>query len=155
MQLSQDERYKLLQKHDQRDRAMLLLQIINRQIQFAQIKHDIQNQTRRDLDQQQREYFLHQQIKNIQSELGEGENSDVVELERKAQKLNMPQKVADTFKREIDKFKKINPQSPDYSIQLNYLQTIVALPWGIGTNDNLNIKNAERVLERDHYGMER
>lgn len=155
MQLSQDERYKLLQKHDQRDRAMLLLQIINRQIQFAQIKHDIQNQTRRDLDQQQREYFLHQQIKNIQSELGEGENSDVVELERKAQKLNMPQKVADTFKREIDKFKRINPQSPDYSIQLNYLQTIVALPWGIGTNDNLNIKNAERVLERDHYGMEK
>ena len=155
MQLSQDERYKLLQKHDQRDRAMLLLQIINRQIQFAQIKHDIQNQTRRDLDQQQREYFLHQQIKNIQSELGEGENSDVVELERKAQKLNMPQKVADTFKREIDKFKKINPQSPDYSIQLNYLQTIVALSWGIGTNDNLNIKNAERVLERDHYGMEK
>lgn len=155
MQLSQDERYKLLQKHDQRDRAMLLLQIINRQIQFAQIKHDIQNQTRRDLDQQQREYFLHQQIKNIQSELGEGENSDVVELERKAQKLNMPQKVADTFKREIDKFKKINPQSPDYSIQLNYLQTIVALPWGIDTNDNLNIKNAERVLERDHYGMEK
>lgn len=155
MQLSQDERYKLLQKHDQRDRAMLLLQIINRQIQFAQIKHDIQNQTRRDLDQQQREYFLHQQIKNIQSELGEGENSDVVELERKAQKLNMPQKVADTFKREIDKFKKINQQSPDYSIQLNYLQTIVALPWGIGTNDNLNIKNAERVLERDHYGMEK
>ena len=155
MQLSQDERYKLLQKHDQRDRAMLLLQIINRQIQFAQIKHDIQNQTRRDLDQQQREYFLHQQIKNIQSELGEGENSDVVELERKAQTLNMPQKVADTFKREIDKFKKINPQSPDYSIQLNYLQTIVALPWGIGTNDNLNIKNAERVLERDHYGMEK
>ncbi len=155
MQLSQDERYKLLQKHDQRDRAMLLLQIINRQIQFAQIKHDIQDQTRRDLDQQQREYFLHQQIKNIQSELGEGENSDVVELERKAQKLNMPQKVADTFKREIDKFKKINPQSPDYSIQLNYLQTIVALPWGIGTNDNLNIKNAERVLERDHYGMEK
>lgn len=155
MQLSQDERYKLLQKHDQRDRAMLLLQIINRQIQFAQIKHDIQNQTRRDLDQQQREYFLHQQIKNIQSELGEGENSDIVELERKAQKVNMPQKVADTFKREIDKFKKINPQSPDYSIQLNYLQTIVALPWGIGTNDNLNIKNAERVLERDHYGMEK
>ena len=155
MQLSQDERYKLLQKHDQRDRAMLLLQIINRQIQFAQIKHDIQNQTRRDLDQQQREYFLHQQIKNIQSELGEGENSDIVELERKAQKLNMPQKVADTFKREIDKFKKINPQSPDYSIQLNYLQTIVALPWGIGNNDNLNIKNAERVLERDHYGMEK
>ena len=155
MQLSQDERYKLLQKHDQRDRAMLLLQIINRQIQFAQIKHDIQNQTRRDLDQQQREYFLHQQIKNIQSELGEGENSDVVELERKAQKLNMPQKVADTFKREIDKFKKINPQSPDYSIQLNYLQTIVAVPWGIGTNDNLNIKTAERVLELDYYGMQK
>lgn len=155
MQLSQDERYKLFQLHDQRERALHLLQIINRETQFAQIKHDIQNQTRRELDQQQREYFLHQQIKNIQSELGENENNDVADLEKKAKTLAMPPKVAETFKREIEKFKRINPQSPDYSVQLNYLQTIVALPWGIGTEDNLNIKNAEHVLERDHYGMEK
>ena len=155
MQLTQDDRYKLFQIHDVRERAMHLLQIINREIQFAQIKHDIQNQTRRDLDQQQREYFLHQQMKNIQTELGEDGNSDATELEDKASKLDMPAKVAETFKREVEKFKRINPQSPDYNMQLNYLQTIVALPWGIDTKDNLNIKNAERVLDRDHYGMEK
>ena len=155
MQLTQDDRYKLFQIHDVRERAMHLLQIINREVQFAQIKHDIQNQTRRDLDQQQREYFLHQQMKNIQSELGEDGNNDATELEDKASKLYMPTKVAETFKREVEKFKRINPQSPDYNMQLNYLQTIVSLPWGIDTKDNLNIKNAERVLDRDHYGMEK
>lgn len=155
MQLTQDDRYKLFQIHDVRGRAMHLLQIINREVQFAQIKHDIQSQTRRDLDQQQREYFLHQQMKNIQSELGEDGNNDATELEDKASKLYMPTKVAETFKREVEKFKRINPQSPDYNMQLNYLQTIVSLPWGIDTKDNLNIKNAERVLDRDHYGMEK
>lgn len=155
MQLTQDDRYKLFQIHDVRERAMHLLQIINREVQFAQIKHDIQSQTRRDLDQQQREYFLHQQMKNIQSELGEDGNNDATELEDKASKLCMPTKVAETFKREVEKFKRINPQSPDYNMQLNYLQTIVSLPWGIDTKDNLNIKNAERVLDRDHYGMEK
>lgn len=155
MQLTQDDRYKLFQIHDVRERAMHLLQIINREVQFAQIKHDIQSQTRRDLDQQQREYFLHQQMKNIQSELGEDGNNDATELEDKASKLYMPTKVAETFKREVEKFKRINPQSPDYNMQLNYLQTIVSLPWGIDTKDNLNIKNAERVLDRDHYGMEK
>lgn len=155
MQLTQDDRYKLFQIHDVRERAMHLLQIINREIQFAQIKHDIQSQTRRDLDQQQREYFLHQQMKNIQNELGEDGNNDAMELEDKASKLCMPTKVAETFKREVEKFKRINPQSPDYNMQLNYLQTIVSLPWGIDTKDNLNIKNAERVLDRDHYGMEK
>lgn len=155
MQLTQDDRYKLFQIHDVRERAMHLLQIINREVQFAQIKHDIQSQTRRDLDQQQREYFLHQQMKNIQSKLGEDGNNDATELEDKASKLYMPTKVAETFKREVEKFKRINPQSPDYNMQLNYLQTIVSLPWGIDTKDNLNIKNAERVLDRDHYGMEK
>lgn len=155
MQLTQDDRYKLFQIHDVRERAMHLLQIINREVQFAQIKHDIQSQTRRDLDQQQREYFLHQQMKNIQNELGEDGNNDATELEDKASKLYMPTKVAETFKREVEKFKRINPQSPDYNMQLNYLQTIVSLPWGIDTKDNLNIKNAERVLDRDHYGMEK
>lgn len=155
MQLTQDDRYKLFQIHDVRERAMHLLQIINREVQFAQIKHDIQSQTRRNLDQQQREYFLHQQMKNIQSELGEDGNNDATELEDKASKLYMPTKVAETFKREVEKFKRINPQSPDYNMQLNYLQTIVSLPWGIDTKDNLNIKNAERVLDRDHYGMEK
>lgn len=155
MQLSQEDRYTLFQLHDMRERAFKLLQMLNRECQFAQIKHDIQNQTREELDQQQREYFLHQQIKNIQTELGEDGNSDVTEIERKAEGLTFPDKVKELFKREVEKLKRLNQQSPDYNIQLNYLQTLVALPWGINTEDNLSIKNAEHVLERDHYGMEK
>ena len=155
MQLSQEDRYTLFQLHDMRERAFKLLQMLNRECQFAQIKHDIQNQTREELDQQQREYFLHQQIKNIQTELGEDGNGDVVEIERKAEKLTFPDKVKELFKREVEKLKRLNQQSPDYNVQLNYLQTLVALPWGINTEDNLSIKNAEHVLERDHYGMEK
>lgn len=155
MQLSQEDRYTLFQLHDMRERAFKLLQMLNRECQFAQIKHDIQNQTREELDQQQREYFLHQQIKNIQTELGEDGNSDVAEIERKAEKLTFPDKVKELFKREVEKLKRLNQQSPDYNVQLNYLQTLVALPWGINTEDNLSIKNAEHVLERDHYGMEK
>ena len=155
MQLSQEDRYTLFQLHDMRERAFKLLQMLNRECQFAQIKHDIQNQTREELDQQQREYFLHQQIKNIQTELGEDGNNDVTEIERKAEGLTFPDKVKELFKREVEKLKRLNQQSPDYNIQLNYLQTLVALPWGINTEDNLSIKNAEHVLERDHYGMEK
>lgn len=155
MQLSQEDRYTLFQLHDMRERAFKLLQMLNRECQFAQIKHDIQNQTREELDQQQREYFLHQQIKNIQTELGEDGNSDVAEIERNAEKLTFPDKVKELFKREVEKLKRLNQQSPDYNVQLNYLQTLVALPWGINTEDNLSIKNAEHVLERDHYGMEK
>lgn len=102
MQLSQEDRYTLFQLHDMRERAFKLLQMLNRECQFAQIKHDIQNQTREELDQQQREYFLHQQIKNIQTELGEDGNSDVAEIERKAEKLTFPDKVKELFKREVE-----------------------------------------------------
>lgn len=155
MSFTQEERFVLFQKHDLKERAFHLLQLLNRECQFAQLKRNIQNQTRTELDQQQKEYFLHQQIKNIQSELGEDENGDVAELENKAESLAFPKKVAQTFQRELDKLKRINPQAPDYNVQLNYLQTIVGLPWGITTEDNLNVKNASRVLNRDHYGMEK
>ena len=120
------------------------------------MKRNIQNRTREDLDQQQKEYFLQQQIKNIQSELGDdSQNDDVREIMEKAKWLKMPDKVAATFNREVEKLKHINMQSPDYNVQLNYLQTLVSLPWGKDTKDNLNIKNAERILNRDHYGMEK
>ena len=92
---------------------------------------------------------------NAKTELGEDGNSDVAEIERKAEKLTFPDKVKELFKREVEKLKRLNQQSPDYNVQLNYLQTLVALPWGINTEDNLSIKNAEHVLERDHYGMEK
>ena len=129
---------------------------MNRESQYATLKRNIQNRTREDLDQQQKEYFLQQQIKNIQSELGDdSQNDDVREIMEKAKWLKMPDKVAATFNREVEKLKHINMQSPDYNVQLNYLQTLVSLPWGKDTKDNLNIKNAERILNRDHYGMEK
>lgn len=156
MPLPADDRYALFCEHDLKKRAYQLLQLIGRECQFAQIKRDIENQTKRELDQQQREYFLQQQIKNIQSELGDdGKNADVTDLKQKAEKLNMPEKAKTAFQRELDRLSRVNPQSPDYNVQLNYLQTIVQLPWGQMTEDNLDIKHAERVLARDHYGMER
>ena len=155
MAFSLDERYELFLEHDLKRRAFKLLQLLNRECQFAQLKHEIQEQTREELDQQQKEFFLHQQIKNIQSELGEDENGDVADLEEKASRLVFPEKVEAVFRRELEKLKRINPQVPDYNVQLNYLQTIVSLPWGIHTDDNLNIRNAERILNRDHYGMEK
>ena len=151
-----EEKSELLAINDEKERAFKLLSILNRESQYATLKRNIQNRTREDLDQQQKEYFLQQQIKNIQSELGDDlQNDDVREIMEKAKWLKMPDKVAATFNREVEKLKHINMQSPDYNVQLNYLQTLVSLPWGKDTKDNLNIKNAERILNRDHYGMEK
>lgn len=151
-----EEKSELLAINDEKERAFKLLSILNRESQYATLKRNIQNRTREDLDQQQKEYFLQQQIKNIQSELGDdSQNDDVREIMEKAKWLKMPDKVAATFNREVEKLKHINMQSPDYNVQLNYLQTLVSLPWGKNTKDNLNIKNAERILNRDHYGMEK
>lgn len=155
MPLGGKDRFALFAEHDLKKRALALLQIVNRECQFAQIKHDIQDQTRQELDKQQKEYFLQQQIKNIQSELGNGENADVAALEKKAAGLKLPEKTRAVFDREMEKLRRTNPQNPDYNVQLNFLQTVVSLPWGVTTQDNLNIKNAARILERDHYGMER
>lgn len=151
-----EEKSELLAINDEKERAFKLLSILNRESQYATLKRNIQNRTREDLDQQQKEYFLQQQIKNIQSELGDdSQNDDVREIMEKAKWLKMTDKVAATFNREVEKLKHINMQSPDYNVQLNYLQTLVSLPWGKDTKDNLNIKNAERILNRDHYGMEK
>ena len=151
-----EEKSELLAINDEKERAFKLLSILNRESQYATLKRNIQNRTREDLDQQQKEYFLQQQIKNIQSELGDdSQNDDVREIMEKAKWLKMPDKVAATFNREVEKLTHINMQSPDYNVQLNYLQTLVSLPWGKDTKDNLNIKNAERILNRDHYGMEK
>ena len=150
-----EEKDRLLQIDEVKVRAYQLLGILNREAQFGRLKEQIQNKTREELDQQQKEYFLQQQIKNIQSELGEAQNSDVVELREKAKQKEMPQNVQALFEKEVGKLEHINPQSPDYNVQLNYLSTLTALPWGTYTTDNLDIKHAERTLNRDHYGLEK
>lgn len=149
------EKSELLGEGDQKKRSYRLLSILNRECQYALLKQNIQEQTREELEQQQKEYFLQQQIKNIQQELGEASNTDVRDLQDKADALDMPGKVRAVFARELEKLGRVNPQSPDYNVQLNYLQTLVSLPWGKETGDNLSIRNARRTLDHDHYGMEK
>ena len=150
-----EEKVQLLRYNNLKDRMYRLIQILNREVRLAEIKHAIQVRTREDIDRQQRDYFLHQQIKNIQEELGDGQDSEIDELRGKGLRMNWPKEVADTFEKELAKLERINPQAPDYSVQLTYLQTMLALPWGIYTEDNLSITHAEKTLNKAHYGLEK
>lgn len=146
----------LLEEDNMKLRLFKLLKVLNRETQFLHIKKNIQNKTRADIDEQQKEYFLHQQIKNIREELGDsGESEDKRELKKKAFLKPWPDEVSKLFAKELAKLDNINPQSPDYSVLLNYLQTLVSLPWGVYTKDRLDLKRAQRVLDRNHYGMEK
>ena len=151
--ISVKEKIELLKTTNPKSRAMQLLSLLNREIEFASLKADIQKKTREDLDQQQREYFLRQQISNIQEELGETEASDIKELREKLMTLTLPSPTRETLTREIDKLEHINPQSPDYQVLLNYLQTVLSMPWGKYSEDNIDIHKAELTLNRDHYGI--
>ena len=122
---------------------------------MALIKQDIQLRTREDLDKQQKEYFLQQQIKNIQDELGTGQDEEVENLRDKAAKKQWNEEVGKIFDRELAKLERLNPQSPDYNVQLSYLQVLLSLPWNVYSQDSLNIQNAEKVLNKDHYGLEK
>ena len=149
------EKIQLLQHDSLKERIYGLIQLLNREVRLAAIKHSIQMRTREDIDRQQKEYFLQQQIKNIQDELGGGQESEVEELRMKASTKLWNKEIGELFEKEISKLERINPQSPDYNVQLTYLQTLLALPWNIFTTDNLNIQNAEKTLNKDHYGLEK
>ena len=154
--LKKDEKIELLGKEDLRARTYRLLEILNREVQLAEIKESIQMRAREDIDQQQREYFLQQQIKTIQDELGgSGQEQEIEEMRQKAAKMKWNDEVKNVFLKELDKLERTHSQSPDYSVQLNYLQTMLSLPWNIYTVDNLNLTNAERALNKDHYGLEK
>ncbi len=154
--LKKDEKVELLQMNSLKDRGYRLLEILNREVQLAEIKASIQMRTREDIDQQQREYFLQQQIKTIQNELGGGsQEAEVEELRLKSFKMKWDAEIQAVFDKELAKLERTHPQSPDYSVQLNYLQTMLNLPWNIYTTDNLNLKNAEKTLDKDHYGLEK
>ena len=150
-----EEKIQLLKYNNLNERIYRLIQIMNREVRLAEIKQNIQMRTREDIDRQQREYFLHQQMKNIQDELGDNQDSEIEELRIKGESKKWSKEVAETFERELSKLERINPQSPDYNVQLTYLQTILSLPWGEYTVDNLNINNAEKTLNKDHYGLEK
>ena len=156
MPLKKDEKMELLSINSLRERTYRLLEKMNREVQLAEIKESIQMRTREDIDQQQREYFLQQQMKTIQNELGgNSHEQEIREMRPLGEKVKWSKEVKATFLKEVDKLERMQPQSPDYSVQLNYLQTMLALPWGIYTTDNLNLKNAEKTLNKDHYGLEK
>ena len=150
------EKIKLLKANSLKDRLFKLLKILHREMQLLEIKHDIRTKTREDIDEQQREYFLQQQIKNIKEELSGGESlPEKKELTEAAAKKRWPDEVNKTFYRELDKLDILNPQSPEFSVQLTYLQTMVNLPWESYTHDDLNLNRAQKVLDKDHYGMKK
>jgi ATP-dependent Lon protease len=147
----------LLAINDLKDRAYRLLFILNREYQLIELKASIQMKTHEDINKQQKEYFLQQQIKAIQKELGSDNISDIEisELREKAKKKKWTKEVGEIFEKEIVKLERLNPQSPDYSVQAQYAQAIISLPWGEYSKDNFNLKRAERILNRDHYGMDK
>ncbi len=154
--ISKDEKVRLLSFPTLSQRAFHLLEVLNREIQYAEIKASIISKAKEDIDQQQREYFLQQQMKTIQNELGDSaEDQEYDELYKKGQEKKWGKDVAEFFQKELNKLTRMNSQSPDYSVQLNYLQTMLNLPWGEYTEDNLNIKNAERTLDKDHFGLKK
>lgn len=156
MPFNVSDKIRLLEEESMKDRLFRLMKTLNREIQFQHLRQTIRSKTREDLDEQQREYFLHQQIKNIQEELGDGEATpEKKDLLEKAAKKKWNEDTEKIFQKEFDKLSNLNPQSPDYSVQVNYLQTMVNLPWNEFTKDDLDLKRAKRVLDRDHYGMEK
>ena len=149
------EKMKLLEKEHVKERLFNLMKIVNREINLQNLKADIRNKTREDIDEQQRNYFLQQQIKNMQAEIGNGDSLEKQELMRKADLKRWPIEIERIFYKEADRLDNLNPQSPDFNVQLNYLQTLVNLPWNEYTEDDLDLKRAQKILDKDHYGMEK
>lgn len=154
--LSVKQKNELLSCSSILDRGQLLLRMLSTELQMAEIKANIQMRAKEDIDQQQREYFLQQQIKTIQDELGgSAQEQEIEELREKSLKMKWSVEVQEVFNKELAKLERTHSQSPDYNVQLSYLQTMLGLPWGVYTTDSLNLKNAEKVLNKDHYGLEK
>lgn len=145
----------LLQYSDLRARAMKLLALLDNQLELQKIKQEINQKVKTEMDQQQREYFLNNQLKTIQEELGMDEMEDFAQLRARAEEKLWPASVQQIFEKEMSKLERYNPTSPDYSIQFNYIQFMLDLPWGTESEDNLDLKHAQKVLDEDHYGLEK
>ena len=149
------EKMQLLQMDSIKERLFNTLRIINREINLQNLKLDIRNKTRDDIDEQQRNYFLQQQIKNLQAEMGNENTPEKKDLLEKARMKKWPEDIEKFFYKEVEKLDQVNQNSPDYNVQLTYLQTLVGLPWCEYTKDDMDLKRAQKILDRDHYGMEK
>ena len=144
----------LLQYDDVRARAMKLLVILDGQLQLTNIKQEINLKVKQEIDQQQREYYLNNQLRTIQEELGMDGDEEFERFRERAATKNWPESVAKTFDKELSKLEKYNPNSPDYSVQYNYIEFMLDLPWGDMSTDNLDLKHAKKVLDEDHFGLD-
>ena len=149
------DKVELLQYGDLRTRAMKLLSVLDTQVELQKIKQEINQKVKSEIDQQQREYFLNNQPKTLQEELGMDDGEEFAQLRARAEEKLWPAAVQEIFDKEMAKLERYNPSSPDYSIQYNYIQFMLDLPWGAMSNDNLDLKNAQKVLDEDHYGLEK
>lgn len=155
MNLSVKEKQDLLAINELKERALETLRYMNIELQKLELKNDIQSKVRFDLDQQQREYFLHQQMKTIQEELGGvSQEEEMDEMSVKAKSKKWDEKTKKHFDKELAKMRKMNPQAPDFGIQRNYLELFLDLPWNEFSKDNFDLKRAQKILDRDHFGLE-
>ncbi len=149
-----EQKLELLRIDEIKSRATLLMKFLAQQIQMLEIKNDILQKTQKDINQQQKDYFLHQQMKTIQSELGDNSmEEEIQELREKAADKKWSEDVAKQFNKELDKLSRMSPQSAEHSVQYNYVQTIIELPWEEYSKDNFDLQHAQQVLNEDHYGL--
>ncbi len=150
------EKQQILETNDLKERAQIVLKHLNTEIQMLELKNQIQSKVRTDIEKQQRDYFLHQQMKTIQDELGGDSNDqEIKNLKERASKKKWPKNASEQFEKEVAKLARMNPAAAEYSVIINYLDLLLELPWETLTADNFNLKNADKILDGDHYGLEK
>ncbi len=149
------DKQKMLETANLRKRAEMVMDLLTKELQMLELKNQIQSKVRTDLDKQQRDYFLNQQLKTIQEELGNSADLEFEALQARAKKKKWKHEVRSHFDKELEKLGRMNPAAPDYSIQMNYLELLLDLPWNEFTKDNFDLKRAQRILDKDHFGLEK
>jgi len=150
------KKQEMLEEMELKARVMKVLEHLSMESQMLEMRNEIHNKVRKDLDKQQREYFLHQQMRTIQDELGDNpQEQDVRDFKKRAKTKKWTKEVDKLFHKELEKLQRMNPQGAEYTVQMNYIETMIDLPWNEFSKDNLNLKRARKILERDHFGLEK
>ena len=150
------KKQEMLEEMNLKNRVMKVLEHLSAEAQMLEMKNEIQNKVRKDLDKQQREYFLHQQMRTIQDELGDNpQEQDIKEFRDRAEKKKWNKDVEKLFYKELEKLQRMNPQGAEYTVQMNYIDTMLDLPWNEFSKDNLNLNRSRKVLEKDNFGLEK
>ncbi len=156
VEASVEQKQEIMACNDMKERLNKLLSLLDHDVQLLEIKESIRKKTQVEIDKQQRDYFLQQELKNIQEALGGGiHDIEIKEIKAKAEKINFTPEVREIFNKELKKLERLHPQSPDHATQMTYIQNITSLPWNSYTKDNFNLKRAKKVLDKDHFGLEK